>query len=140
MTSQDSLTGLLGYVDHGVVLVGAILGILAIATSYIAVGLDLKHTFKYDWRMGGYGAGIAATFVPLLLYLLGVKEFITIISISGAVFGAIIGIIILLIYRKAKKIADKKPGFEMKLHPFVYYGLLGLFSLGAAYEILYVLL
>lgn len=136
-TSQDSLTGLLGHVSRGVVLLGAVLGILAIATSYIAVGLDLKHTFKYDWRMRGYVAGIAATFVPLLLYLFGIKEFIAIISISGAIFGAIIGLIILLIYRKAKKMGDKKPGFEMKLHPFLYYGLLGLFSLGAAYEIIY---
>lgn len=138
-TSQDALAGLLGHVSHGAVFLGAILGVLAIATSYIALGLDLKHTLKYDWRLRGNVAGLTATLVPLFLYLLGIQAFITVIAVSGAIFGAVIGLVILLIYRKAKKSGDKKPGFELALPSLLYYGLLCLLSLGAVYEIIYLL-
>lgn len=139
-TSQEALQGLVGYLGSGIIRAGAVFGILALATSYLVLGLNLKHTFEYDWRLPGGVPGVLATFVPVLLFIAGFQQFIAVISISGAVFGAIIGVVILLIYQKAKKAGDRTPGYSLGIPKFIIYGLISLLTLGGVYEIIYLIM
>jgi len=138
-TSEEALQGLVGYLGAGIVRLGALFGILALATSYLVLGLNLKHTFEYDWNLRGALAGLLAVGVPLALFVAGFQQFITVISVSGAVLGAIIGIVILLIYQKAKKEGENTPGYTLTVPRIVIYGLMTLLALGGVYEIIYLL-
>lgn len=138
-TSQEALEGLVPYFGFVVMALGAAFGVFALSTSYLILGLNLKHTFQYDWKMSKHIAGLLTITVPAVLFIAGFQQFITIISISGAVIGASIGIVILAIYRKVKKLGDKKPGYELHVPSFIVYALMILFALGGLYEIIYLI-
>ena len=57
-TSEEALAGLSSHLGPGIVKIGAIFGMLAIITSYLALGSNLKHTFEYDWRINKVVSGI----------------------------------------------------------------------------------
>jgi len=138
-TSQEALEGLVPYLGFAVTALGAAFGVFALSTSYLILGLNLKHTFQYDWKMNKHVAGLLTITVPAVLFIAGFQQFIAIISISGAVIGASIGIVILAIYRKIKKLGDKKPGYELHVPSFIVYALMILFALGGLYEIIYLI-
>ena len=64
-------------------------------------------------------------FTPMILFLLGLKSFIPLLSFTGGVFLGIDGILILLMY---KKIGGKN---------IIIYPLSLVFLLGVIYEIIY---
>jgi tyrosine-specific transport protein len=139
-TSEEAIEGLSQYLGMGITRFGAIFGLLAIATSYLVLGVNLKHTFEYDWRIKPRISAGLVIFAPIILFIAGLQQFIGIISFSGAVFGAITGIFIILIYQRAIKSGDKKPSYTLNLSKYVRWGLITLWALGGAYEIIYLLI
>lgn len=138
-TSEEALHGLVDHLGSGFILLGVVFGILAIATSYLALGSNLKHTLEYDWKLNKNLSGFLVVSVPALIFILGVQKFIEVISFSGAVFGAIIFIFTLLVYQKAQKFGDRKPGYALRLPGGIIWALIILFALGGVYEIIYLL-
>lgn len=138
-TSEEALRGLSGYVGSGAITLGAVFGMLAIATSYLALGSNLKHTFEYDWNIKKNFAGLLVVIVPAIAFIAGVQKFIEVISFSGAVLAAVIAIFTILVYRKAKKFGDQTPGYALRLPSFVLWGLIVLLALGGVYEMMYVI-
>ena len=55
----------------------------------------------------------------MLLLLIGIRDFIKTIGVAGAVFGAIDGTIIVLLYWRAKKYGTREPGFSFHVPYFV---------------------
>ena len=139
-TSEEALAGLSSHLGPGVIKIGAIFGLLAIITSYLTLGSNLKHTFEYDWRINKVVAGTLVTAAPIALFVLGFQKFIEVISFSGAVFGAIIFIFTLLVYLRAKKQGDHAPGYALNVPKLAIWALIALFALGGVYEIIYLLL
>lgn len=135
-TSKEALGGLVPYLGAGIMRFGAIFGIFAIATSYLVLGINLKHTLEYDWHIGRRISAMLITIVPIVLFIGGIQQFLEIISFSGAVFGAIIAIAIVLIYRKAIRFGHRKPGYALNIPNYVQWGLIVLFALGGVYEII----
>jgi amino acid permease len=82
----------------GIIVGAAAFGFLAVATSYFVLALNLRSTFEYDYRMHKFPSWFLACCVPLGLLLLGVNNFIGIISFTGAVFGGSAAIIVSLLY------------------------------------------
>lgn len=126
-TTESALAGLQRVLGDGVVSLGLFFGVLTTFTSFIAIGLVLKNTLRYDLKFGRNFAFVISCFVPLVLFLLGLKSFIGIISFVGGVMLGIDGILILLMYRK--------------LHPrkFWVFPLVLVFLGGIIYEIIYAL-
>ncbi len=139
-TSKEALQGLVPYLGAGFMRFGAIFGIFAIATSYLVLGINLKHTLEYDWRVSRRVSAVLVAIVPIIFFISGIQQFIEIISFSGAVFGAIIAIAIVLIYRKAIRFGPRKPGYTLNIPNYLQWGLLGLFALGGVYEIIYLIM
>jgi len=114
-TSQEAFYGLSLVIKNGIVQVGLIFGVFAIATSFLIVGINLKEVFWYDYHLSEKKSWALACFVPLIVFLLGFRDFITVISIAGSVMGCFAGILIMASFYKAKKMGDLKPAFEIKI-------------------------
>ncbi len=70
-TSQDALTGLIPFLGQKVAVLGAVFGLVAIASSFLVLGNYLKNSFRYDYHLP-YGAAAALTiFPPILLFMIG---------------------------------------------------------------------
>lgn len=101
-TTESALTGLKDFFGAGMALPILILGLLTTFTSFVALGLTLKNVFCYDLKVKKNLVWAITCFLPLILFLIGFKNFIPIISFVGATMLGIDGILILLMYRKIK--------------------------------------
>ena len=125
-TTDSALTGLRNVLGDGIVSLALLLGLLTTFTSFIALGLTLKKVFWYDLKMGKNLAWAITCFIPLFLFLIGIKQFIPVISFIGAVMLGLDGILILLMYQKIKS------GKKLLIYPLILIFLLGIF-----YEVIY---
>jgi amino acid permease len=103
----------------------AILGIVAIFTSYIFLGLELKSILETDFHFNKRWAFAATVLPSLLLYLFGQHDFIGLIGVAGGVFISIESILVILMWEKIK---------SKKL--FINKVIIAIFVVAAAYEIL----
>jgi len=99
-TTESALTGLRNFLGDRIVSLALFFGVLTTFTSFIALGLTLKKVFWYDLKIKKNLAWAITCFLPLILFLIGVKSFIPVISVVGGVMLGIDGILILLMYRK----------------------------------------
>ena len=121
--SPDALTGLLAIPSWLLVLVG-ILGMLAIWTSYFLLGLEVKNILRYDFKLPSFLATTTVVAAPLVLYLLGLRNFIGLVTVVGGVFLALESIMVILMHHKLRGRTHKG---ELIL--------IAVFILGGLYEI-----
>jgi tyrosine-specific transport protein len=101
-TTESALIGLRNFLGDGIVSLALFFGVLTTFTSFITLGLTLKKVFWYDLKIEKNISFAITCFVPLILFLLGIKQFIPVISFVGAIMLGIDGILILLMYHKIK--------------------------------------
>jgi len=123
--TESALVGLRNFLGNGSSTAALLAGVLATFTAFIAHGIVLKKTLMFDLGVKHWQAFVMTAFTPMILFLLGFKSFISIVSFIGGVFLGIEGILILLMY---KKIGGKK---------IIIYPLLLIFILGIAYEVIF---
>jgi len=126
-TTRDALVGLENYLGNSVSSLMLGFGLLVIFTSLITIGLTVKKILWYDLGLSEHASWALACFLPFLLYLLGVKDFIVVIGVVGAVMIAIDAILISLMYEKVKT----------KRVRLLTYPLIFMFVLGIIYEVIY---
>lgn len=136
-TTPEAIIGLQGYLSSKALALILIFGILANFTSFLTVGLTLKKTLWYDLGFNKNLSWLIACFAPLFLYLIGLNDFIVIISLSGGLLLAISAILVILIYLKAKTKGDLEPAYKLSLPRILIYFLMFLFILGAIYELIH---
>ncbi len=102
-TTENAMAGLVSVVGDRIVVAGALFGLLAVATSFLTIGENIKEQFKLDLRLSRAAAWAAAVGIPLAAYLFGARDFIGVIGFVGAVFGVVDGIIIALMARRVVK-------------------------------------
>ena len=125
-TTESALTGLRNFLGDGIVSLALFFGVLTTFTSFITLGLTLKKVFWYDLKIGKNISWAITCFLPLILFLIGIKSFIPVIVFVGGVMLGIDGILILLMYQKIKP--------ERK---FLIFPLILIFLGGIIYEIIY---
>lgn len=132
-TSTDAFSGLVSKLGPDIIKVGYIFGIITCFSSFLTLGLTLKKVFSLDMNVSERNSFAFAVFLPFILYLVGLDNFIEIIGLSGAITLGIEGIITILVY---KKVLKKK--FSRRMHPLYY--LFPIFLLGGlVIEIIYFL-
>ena len=136
-TSDEALLGLSLSIGNGVVTLGLIFGILAIATSFLMIGINLKEVFWYDYHLSEKKAWMLTCFAPLAIFILGLRDFITVVSIAGSVTGGFAGILIMASFYKAKKKGDFKPAFEIKVPIILSVFMILILLLGILYQFVY---
>lgn len=130
-TSQEAIIGLIGHLSPKIILAGALFGFLAIATSFLSLGLTLKNSFIYDYKISHNVAWFLVISVPLALFCAGIGQFIPIISLIGVVAGGVDGILVILVYNKIRQKNKKTCFFQIPLAAQI--GMVVLFTLGIIY-------
>ncbi|HOI59906.1 MAG TPA: aromatic amino acid transport family protein [Candidatus Pacearchaeota archaeon] len=122
---EASLNSLKNFVGVDVGVLAILFGIVTTFTSFITMGLTLQKIFWFDLKISKNISTLLTCGIPIILFLLGLNNFIGTISFVGGLLFGIDGILILLIYAKIKK----RKRFWM--YPFLI-----LFVLGGIYEII----
>ena len=117
-----------------------VLGIFTMFTSYLALGNALQDSFIYDFKYKKVKAWFFSALIPIFIFLL-IKmskyfTFIKIISIGGVVSGGLMGILILLMTKKAKLLGDRKPEYSIFINWFIIVLLSLIFVFGILREVL----
>lgn len=138
-TSIDAIRGLEQALGGSIVFLGAIFGFLAVTTSFFVIGLNLKETFWYDYKLNHALSWFLTVLVPFFLFVAGVRNFIRVVDLVGAIMGGLSGILIVLIYWSAKKKGRRQPEFSLKKYSFLGAVLMVIFAIAIIYEIIFYL-
>jgi len=136
-TSKDALSGVDAVMGNGIVTIGLIFGVFAIATSFLMIGINLKEIFWYDYHLSEKKAWLLTCFVPFIIFLLGLRDFITVVSIAGGIAGGFVGILIITSFYRAKKMGDMQPAYEIKVPKIFSALMISVFVLGILYQFIY---
>lgn len=128
-TSKDAISGLEQVLGDKVIKLGFVFGVITCFTSFLTLALTLKKVFWYDFGISKKFAWFLTCFIPLFLFLSGLREFIEVISFTGAIALGLEGIIIVFLYRAFSR---------KKFNPLLYF-LVAVFILGIVLEIIYFL-
>jgi len=71
----------------------------------------------------------------VILYMAGIKDFIGILGIEGAVIAAVEGTLIILIFRKARVYGKRKPEYQITVPSLLLFVIAAIFIVGAVVEI-----
>ena len=134
--SEEAISGLIPFMGREIVFAGAIFGILALATSYLVIGVNLKESFMYDRNIPPFWSNFLIVATPMLLVLLGIQSFIQVISVTGAVLGAVLGVMIAFLFHKVKKAGDTKPSFSLNIPKPIAWIISIALIVGGIYEII----
>ncbi len=134
LTSSDAISGLARALNSRTVLfLGSLLGLLAIAGASLSHGVYFKETLWHDFKLDKRLAWFLTGLIPISLFLLGARNFITTIGLIGALLFAFQAVVILLIHKRAKSSAVKPP-YEINIPGIIYYAISILAVLGAILE------
>ena len=135
-TSQDALSGLVPFLGEKIVALGALLGLVAVSASFLILGNYLKNSLRYDFKIPYFLSAGVAIVIPISLFLLGIREFISVIAIVGVVIGVIEGIIIVLIFKEVKKKGKREPEYVINVPRLLPYALIAILALGGLFAVL----
>lgn len=102
-TSEEGIMGLGQTVGGWVILAGSVVGLFAVFTSFLILGISIVDTFVFDFKQRYLPSWFIAVFIPFLIFLLGARDFIDVIGFTGAVLGGATGLLALYTYARAKK-------------------------------------
>lgn len=139
-TSPEALQGLVPFLGKKIIFFIALAAVITLADSFMIISLYLRNSLIYDYKFPKFLAVSFVAFSPLILFLIGFREFIETIGFVGTLIGVIEGVIIILIFRKAKIFGDRTPEYSLKIPPILLYSLIIIFILGAFSQIFYHLL
>lgn len=104
--SPDSLQGLSDHLGSSVLRLGALVGLLVIATSYLSLGFDIKSVYRLDVKLSSWISWLLVAILPIIPYLLNYHNFIQALSIVGGLLIAIDGAFIMtMLWLSRKKYA-----------------------------------
>lgn len=134
-TTEVATIGLAEALDGaGFVLLHAF-AILAMVSSFMALGYALKEMYHYDFGLSREEAWGLTMVVPIVLVLIGAQSFVSTLNAAGAFAGGMAGILVVLAHRNARKSSERKPEYKVKINWVGYSALIALFVLGIAYQL-----
>ncbi|HTP56886.1 MAG TPA: aromatic amino acid transport family protein [Candidatus Paceibacterota bacterium] len=134
-TSPEALSGLYGLLGTPVILIGSALGLLTVSTSYIALGTALWESFTFDYRTGPLTAWLLTLVPPLVFFWSGLRNFIDVIGLVGAVAGGLLGVVILSSYLRARKFRLRTPEFRIRFPTVAVWLMMAVYIAGMVYEL-----
>lgn len=119
-TTEVATIGLGETLGPAVMLLGNMFAFFAMATSFLTLGVALQETFRYDYRLPGWAASLGTLSVPVILFIIGVRDFINVMSIAGAFSFGIAGAIGVFGFWAARKRGERAP--EYRVPSWLAYG------------------
>ena len=109
-TTPDAIAGLGAILGNKIVYLGALFGIFAIITSFFPVLMNLQETFSLDFKLSNVWSWLLSIGVPILFFVVGSRNFIQMLGLTGGVFGGLIDAFLIFVYIAFLK-REKKPRF-----------------------------
>jgi len=135
-TTEIATTGLAAILGQKMFILGNLFAVLAMATSFLTLGLGLKQMYHYDFHMSKNVSWFLTILPPLALFFLMKKSFVGVIGITGGIAMGLEGTLVVLMYRQAKKIGARKPEYQLAKNSIIDYALILIFVMGIVYTIL----
>ncbi len=115
-TTLEAIEGLKGVLGNSIILLGAILGFLAVSTSYLIFASYIKSSFINDFKWSRFISYFLVIVGPLLLYCLHLENLVKLISFMGGMLGGMEGVMLILVLRKAKQQGEIEPPYKVPLN------------------------
>ncbi len=112
-----------------------ILAVLTMSTSFFTLGLALLEMYQFDYGTSRKAALLLTFIFPLLVAVFKLTTFIAILGITGVFSGGLDGILVVLMYWKAKLLGERKPEYNLPVWRPVGIFLMVMFALGILYQI-----
>jgi len=117
-TTDGAIIGLASILGGKILILGTILGILTMTTSFIAIAFALTEMYRFDYKLKDKTPSMFACFIPLTVALIilnsNIKNaFFKVLDITGSIGGSLTGILIIWIWWKAKKLGKRKPEYSL---------------------------
>lgn len=109
-TTQIATIGLGNAISSEVIVIGNLFAIIAMSSSFVTIGQALRRTFQWDYGWRESVALAAAVGIPFLIYIIGAREFISVIAFVGASCGTVE--IFLLVWAYGKMNSAHKRVYE----------------------------
>ncbi len=136
-TTEIATIGLGKKVGDIMLILGNAFAILAMGTSFLMVGVSLKDSLRWDFKLSSSLASVIVLGVPLIIFLLGLRQFIAALDIVGGVFVSLELLLILLIYWKVKHVSRSNTRTLHLHHTALLGGILFIaFAVGGVYSVL----
>ena len=100
--TADTITGLVPLLPEWAKIAIGILGLVSLWSSYLMTGFDVRNSLHYDVRYRRTVSNAIVVLVPILLYVFGLTNFVKAVSITGGVFGGMVGILLIKMWKKAE--------------------------------------
>lgn len=133
-TTESAVLGLGTVINDRMAQFGAIFGVAAMSTSFLALGLVLKEIYIYDLKQRPILSWLLVLIPPFILVIFSLVSFIEVLGISGALLGGINGIIMMGMHRHIKNKRDRKPEYSISQSRLMHYIVYIIFVLGMFYE------
>jgi amino acid permease len=135
-TTQVATTGLAQILGQKMFVMGNLFAVLAMATSFLTLGLALKEMYHYDYHLNKNISWLLTIIPPLVLFFVLEKSFVGVIGITGGIAMGLEGVLVVLMYRQAKKIGTRKPEYQLPKNTTIDYAIILVFLMGIVYTIL----
>jgi len=132
LTTPEALEGLRPLLGRPLFFLGNAIGFLAAFTSFIVFGFTFEDILRFDFGFKKNAAWLFFVSIPLVLFLLPIRNFVQIMNFLGAIAIGVDSIFILWLYEKTKTAGTRVSEYALAvpLWAVVLFGLL--FFLGFA--------
>ena len=121
-----STTGVRGVIG----LLANLFAVFAMSTAFIALGYAQKQIYMYDYLFKKFNAWTLTLIIPLALFLLDFRNFITVVEVTGSVAGGLVLLLVLIMHSRSKKLGNREPEYEIQDNIFVKSLLFLIFAIG----------
>ncbi len=136
-TTTDALNGMVPLLSNKVLALGYFFGVLTTFTSFIALGHALKNSFMNDYEIHKELAWFLSLFPPLALFALGIKNFLYVINITGAITLAVQGILITVLYLHILKTPKLSRAMQIRMPKTFVYAIACILTAGIFTELVF---
>ncbi len=123
--SEDAVSGLFGVLPQWLLVSVGILGLFALITSYVSVGLDVRNSLRFDFKLPLWATAIVVLGGPLAIYFLVSRQFLGLVGLVGGVFIGLEGIFLLVMWLRGA--ASFKIRLIKKVSPVILIALFTVF-------------
>lgn len=135
VTSPDAVTGLFDFLGNKIVILGSVFGVLAVGTSFLMLGAALDEVFRWDYGLKRGWSWMLVVLPPFLLFMIGLRTFIDIISLAGSLAVGLIMLILIFTYMAAKSKGKRVPEYSLNIPKWLLYFMVVLFLAGIGYVV-----
>lgn len=97
-TTADAVSGLAVNFGEWITMFGALVGFLAVITTFLIFLLNIRDVFKLDFKLPNRWCLAFGIVPPVAVFLLGARDFIPMLALAGGFWSGLSGVIIVVSY------------------------------------------